>query len=173
MDHFLNLAEPAGPNGHLLITDGTDMDTVDTVTRSRMMSAIRGKNTKPEMVVRRFLHGRGYRYRIHRKDLAGKPDIVIPRLRVCIFVHGCFWHRHPGCPYATNPKTRPEFWNEKFQKNVARDLANIDLLEVAGWNVLVVWECQLKKDPDTLDQLDQKLRLLSPRDTPTENPVAP
>lgn len=149
------------------------MDTVDTVTRSRMMSAIRGKNTKPEMVVRRFLHGRGYRYRIHRKDLAGKPDIVIPRLRVCIFVHGCFWHRHPGCPYATNPKTRPEFWNEKFQKNVARDLANIDLLEVAGWNVLVVWECQLKKDPDTLDQLDQKLRLLSPRDTPTENPVAP
>lgn len=148
------------------------MDTVDTVTRSRMMSSIRGKDTKPEMVVRRFLHGRGYRYRIHRKDLAGKPDIVIPRLKVCIFVHGCFWHRHPGCPYATNPKTRSEFWNEKFQKNVARDLANIDLLGAAGWNVLVVWECQLKKDPETLDRLDQKLRLLSSLDDPAEN-VAP
>jgi DNA mismatch endonuclease (patch repair protein) len=135
------------------------MDTVDTETRSRMMSGIRGKDTKPEMAVRRFLYDRGYRYRIHRKDLAGKPDIVIPRLRVCIFVHGCFWHRHPGCPFATTPKTRPEFWNEKFQKNVARDLANIDALGAAGWNVLVVWECELKNEPDTLNRLEQRLRL--------------
>jgi DNA mismatch endonuclease Vsr len=137
------------------------MDTVDTATRSKMMSAIRGKDTGPEMVVRRFLHGQGYRYRIHRKDLPGKPDIVIPRLKVCIFVHGCFWHRHPGCPFATTPKTRSEFWNEKFQKNVARDLAHIDALEAAGWNVLIVWECQLKKEPETLNRLEQKLRLLS------------
>ena len=138
------------------------MDTVDSATRSKMMSAIRGKDTGPEMVVRRFLYGQGYRYRIHRKDLPGKPDIVIPRLKVCIFVHGCFWHRHPGCPFATTPKTRPEFWSEKFQKNVARDLANIDALEAAGWNVLIIWECQLRKGPEALSRLEQKLRLLSP-----------
>ena len=125
------------------------------------MSAIRGKDTAPEMIVRRFLHAQGFRYRIHRKDLPGKPDLVIPRLKVCIFVHGCFWHRHPGCPYATIPKTRSEFWNQKFQKNVARDLSNIAALEAAGWNVLIVWECQLKRDPETLEYLAQKLRLLS------------
>jgi DNA mismatch endonuclease (patch repair protein) len=149
------------------------MDTVDTATRSKMMSAIRSKDTGPEMVVRRFLHGRGYRYRIHRKDLAGKPDIVIPRLKVCIFVHGCFWHRHPGCPYATTPKTRPEFWNEKLQKNVARDLANIAALGAAGWNVLIVWECQLKKDVETLDRLERKLRLLSTGQVYRENAAPP
>jgi DNA mismatch endonuclease (patch repair protein) len=140
---------------------GDDVDTVDAATRSRMMSGIRSKDTKPEMAVRRFLHAQGYRYRIHRKDLAGKPDIVIPRLKTCIFVHGCFWHRHPGCPYATTPKTRPEFWNEKFQKNVARDLANIAALAAGGWNVLIIWECQLKKDPETLGRLEEKLQLLS------------
>ncbi len=149
------------------------MDTVDTATRSKMMSAIRGKDTKPEMVVRRFLHGRGYRYRIHRKDLAGKPDIVIPRLKACVFVHGCFWHRHPGCPYSTIPKTRPEFWNEKFQKNVARDLANIDALEASGWTVLIVWECQLKNDFETLHRLERKLRLLSPGLASLANAGAP
>lgn len=149
------------------------MDTVDTATRSKMMSSIRGKDTGPEMVVRRFLHGQGYRYRIHRKDLPGKPDIVIPRLKVCIFVHGCFWHRHPGCPFATIPKTRPEFWNEKLQKNVMRDLANIDTLEAAGWNILIVWECQLKKDPQTLEKLEQKLRLLSPDKATDGNAATP
>lgn len=148
------------------------MDTVDTATRSKMMSAIRGKDTGPEMLVRRFLHGQGYRYRIHRKDLPGKPDIVIPRLKVCIFVHGCFWHRHPGCPFATTPKTRPEFWNEKFQKNVARDLANIDALEAADWSVLIVWECQLKKDPETLNRMEQEIRLLSSGKASRENSAA-
>lgn len=136
------------------------MDTVDAETRSRMMSGIRGKDTKPEMAVRRFLHARGYRYRLHRKDLAGRPDIVISRLKVCIFVHGCFWHRHPGCPFATTPKTRPEFWSEKFKKNVDRDLGNIDALEADGWKVLVVWECELKREPETLDRLEYRLRLL-------------
>lgn len=136
------------------------MDRVDTATRSRMMAAIRGKDTEPEMIVRRFLHSRGYRYRIHRKDLPGKPDLVLPRLKVCIFVHGCFWHRHPGCAFATTPSTRLDFWSEKFKKNVARDLANIDALEAAGWSVLIVWECQLKRGLDTLERLDQKLRLL-------------
>ncbi|MBI6886074.1 MULTISPECIES: very short patch repair endonuclease [Pseudomonas] len=137
------------------------MDTVDTATRSKMMSAIRGKDTGPEMIVRRFLHGRGYRYRVHRKDLPGNPDIVIPRLKVCIFVHGCFWHRHPYCPYATTPKTRPDFWSEKFRKNVARDLVNIGALEAGGWHVLIIWECELKKGHDALDCLEHKLRLLS------------
>lgn len=137
------------------------MDIVDSGTRARMMSGIRGKNTVPEMLVRRFLHARGYRYRVHRRDLPGKPDLVLPRLKVCIFVHGCFWHRHPGCVYATTPKTRPEFWSEKFQKNVKRDLANIDALEAAGWSVLIVWECHLKNDPDTLERLAEKLRLIA------------
>jgi DNA mismatch endonuclease (patch repair protein) len=149
------------------------MDTVDTATRSKMMSTIRGKDTGPEMEVRRFLHRQGFRYRIHRKDLHGKPDIVITRLKVCIFVHGCFWHRHPGCPFATTPKTRPEFWSEKFQKNIVRDLANIDALEAAGWNVLIVWECQLKKDPETLGRLEQKLRLLSSYQVNRGNTAAP
>lgn len=137
------------------------MDVVDSATRSRMMSGIRGKNTAPEMLVRRFLHARGYRYRLHRKDLPGKPDLVLPRLKVCIFVHGCFWHRHPGCAYATTPKTRPEFWKEKFQKNVMRDLANISALEDAGWNVLTVWECHLKNDPEALERLAEKLRIIA------------
>ena len=141
-------------------SNGDQMDTVDAETRSRMMSGIRGKDTKPEMAVRRFLHARGYRYRLHRKDLAGRPDIVISRLKVCIFVHGCFWHRHPGCPFATTPKTRPEFWSEKFKKNVDRDLGNIDALEADGWKVLVVWECELKRKPETLDRLEYRLRLL-------------
>lgn len=139
------------------------MDTVDSATRSRMMSSIRGKDTGPEMAVRRFLHGQGYRYRLHRKDLPGRPDIVISRLKVCIFVHGCFWHRHPGCPFATTPKTRPEFWNEKFYKNVVRDLANIDALSAAGWSVLIVWECELKRGPEILERLEQKLRQFLPR----------
>lgn len=137
------------------------MDIVDSSTRSRMMSGIRGKNTAPEMQVRRFLHARGYRYRIHRKDLPGKPDLVLSRLKVCIFVHGCFWHRHPGCVYATTPKTRHKFWEEKFQKNVNRDLANIDALESAGWHVLIVWECFLKNDPYTLEGLAEKLRVIA------------
>lgn len=136
------------------------MDVVDSETRSRMMSGIRGKNTAPEMLVRRFLHARGYRYRLHRKDLPGKPDLVLPRLKVCIFVHGCFWHRHPGCSYATTPKTRPEFWKEKFHRNVMRDLACIHALEGAGWNVFTIWECHLKNDPETLERLTEKLRFI-------------
>lgn len=144
------------------------MDIVDPDTRSKMMSAIRGKDTVPEMVVRRFLHARGYRYRLHRKDLPGKPDLVLTRLKVCIFVHGCFWHRHPGCALATSPKTRPEFWSEKFQKNVERDLANIEALKTAGWNVVIIWECQLKNDSGTLPMLDQTLRLLDTVHSPQQ-----
>lgn len=138
------------------------MDVVDAATRSKMMSQIRGKNTGPEMAVRRFLHGLGYRFRIHRKDLPGNPDLVLPSLKVCIFVHGCFWHRHTNCVFASTPKTRPEFWSEKFQKNVARDTAAVDALESAGWKVIIIWECQLKNDPETLPKLHSTLRRFRP-----------
>ncbi len=129
------------------------MDVVDTATRSKMMSGIRGKDTKPEMQVRRFLHARGYRYRLHRTDLPGKPDLVLTALKTCVFVHGCFWHRHVGCRYASQPKTRVDFWDDKFKKNVARDLANIQELEDLGWRTLIVWECQLRADKFALEKL--------------------
>ncbi|GAO55234.1 very short patch repair endonuclease [Novosphingobium sp. MD-1] len=120
-------------------------DIVDTETRSRMMSGIRGKNTKPEMTVRRALHAMGYRYRLHARELPGKPDIVFRRRRLAIFVHGCFWHRHPdpSCKLARMPKSRVEFWEPKLEGNRARDGANVAALEAMGWKVLLVWECQL------------------------------
>lgn len=121
-------------------------DIVDPETRSRMMSGIRGKDTKPELALRRALHARGFRYRLHDKWLPGKPDLVLPRFRVVIFVHGCFWHRHEGCKYATTPATRPEFWQAKFRENAERDQRNIDALLALGWRVAVVWECEIRKD---------------------------
>lgn len=117
-------------------------DIVDSKTRSRMMAGIRGKDTKPEMIVRRALHKAGYRFRLHRKDLPGKPDIVLPRYRTAIFVHGCFWHGH-DCKHFKWPKTRPDFWREKIEKNVERDRRAIAELERLGWNVKVIWECQV------------------------------
>jgi DNA mismatch endonuclease Vsr len=119
------------------------LDDVDPLRR-RIMSAVRGRDTKPEMVVRRLLHSMNYRYRLHRKDLPGRPDIVFAGRRKVIFVHGCFWHRHPGCPKATLPKTRVEFWSEKFERNVERDREAEDRLERAGWSSLVVWECETR-----------------------------
>ncbi len=148
------------------------MDVVDQATRSRMMSGIRGKDTKPEMTVRKYLHALGYRYRIHRRDLPGNPDLVLTKLRVCLFVHGCFWHRHVGCRFATNPKTRTAFWNEKFEKNVARDLANIQALEELGWTVLVIWECQLKESDQALEKLKQKLGEIGACAATTQPPPA-
>jgi DNA mismatch endonuclease (patch repair protein) len=110
-----------------------------------MMSGIRGKDTKPEMLLRRGLHALGLRYRLHVPELAGKPDLVFPRWKAVIFVNGCFWHRHPGCRYTMTPATRREFWERKFAANVARDEANQHRLLENGWRVLVVWECGLKK----------------------------
>jgi DNA mismatch endonuclease, patch repair protein len=118
-------------------------DVVDAATRSRMMSGIRSKDTKPEMIVRRALHKAGFRYRLHDGRLPGKPDIVLPKYRTVIFVHGCFWHGHL-CKDFKWPKSRVEFWRAKIEGNVARDARNLELLERAGWRVAVVWECSIK-----------------------------
>lgn len=119
-------------------------DIVDRATRSRMMSGIRGRDTKPEVVVRKYLHAQGLRYRIAPKNLPGKPDIVLPKYRTVVFVHGCFWHRHSGCRYAATPSSNVEFWNRKFVANIERDKEVKRLLRKARWQVLVIWECQLK-----------------------------
>lgn len=123
-----------------------------TPARSALMGRIRGKNTKPEMVVRRAAHRLGLRFRIHRRDMPGTPDIVLRKYGLVIFVHGCFWHRHEGCRRCTTPKTRIDFWNEKFKKNVERDQRDGDALRKQGWNVLIIWECQTKNLTD-LDAL--------------------
>ena len=117
-------------------------DTLTPEQRSRLMRRIKAKDTKPEMVVRKLLHGLGYRYRLHRKDLPGTPDLVFPSRRKVIFVHGCFWHRHPGCKRATTPKTRKTFWEEKFRNNMRRDAHAIERLQAEGWSILIVWECE-------------------------------
>lgn len=120
-------------------------DVVDASTRSRMMAGIRGKDTRPELLLRRALHGRGLRYRLHGSKLPGRPDLVFPRFRAALFVHGCFWHRHEGCRYATTPATRPDFWQAKFDANVARDIRNQRQLEATEWRVGIVWECTIRK----------------------------
>ncbi|UOR15828.1 very short patch repair endonuclease [Qipengyuania aquimaris] len=135
-------------------------DIVDSETRSRMMSGIRGKDTKPELVLRRLLHRLGYRFRLHRTDLPGKPDIVLPKHRTVILVNGCFWHGHSHCHLFRLPKTRAEFWEEKISKNVERDQANRIALLDKGWAVLEVWECALK-GKGKLTQQDIEAELVS------------
>lgn len=121
------------------------MDIVDKATRSRMMSGIRGTNTAPELALRRALHRLGVRFRLHNKLLPGKPDIVSRRYQALIYVHGCFWHRHLGCRFASTPKSREEFWRTKFEVNVKRDLKVHDAALQLGWRVATVWECSLRK----------------------------
>jgi DNA mismatch endonuclease (patch repair protein) len=130
------------------------MDTVTPATRSRMMAAVRSKNTKPELAVRSLVHELGFRFRLHRTDLPGTPDLVFPRLRCVLFVHGCFWHRHQNCPATTTPKDNAEYWGAKFERNVERDHAAARELRALGWQVLVIWECQTRNAP----QLRQKLK---------------
>ncbi|HEX3147295.1 MAG TPA: very short patch repair endonuclease [Gemmataceae bacterium] len=120
------------------------MDTMSPKERSERMSRIRHKNTMPEMVVRRLVHQMGYRYRLHGKDLPGKPDLVFRSLKKAIFVHGCFWHRHKGCALCRWPKSNLDFWKPKLQANRKRDLVNQRRLEKSGWSCLVIWECGLK-----------------------------
>lgn len=125
------------------------MDRFTPSQRSDMMSKVRGKNTRPEERVRSILHRLGFRFRLHRKDLPGTPDIVLPKYGTVIFVHGCFWHRHPGCKKASMPQTNKEFWERKLARNVERDAEVSEKLTRIGWRVLVVWECELK-NPEIL-----------------------
>ena len=120
------------------------MDRLTPDQRSANMARVRGKDTAPELAVRRALHRMGYRFRLHRRDLPGSPDIVLPRHRLALFVHGCFWHRHTDCRRSTTPQTRREFWETKFAANVERDRRNAAALEAAGWRVRVLWECKIR-----------------------------
>lgn len=124
------------------------VDVMSADKRSALMSRIRAKNTGPEILVRKYLWRAGFRYRLHNKRLPGKPDIVLPRWNAVVFVHGCFWHRHVGCPYFRLPKTRPRFWDEKLASNQARDAAAIATLIDDGWRVAVVWECAVRASAD-------------------------
>lgn len=130
-------------------------DIVNKETRSRMMSGIRGKNTRPELLLRRALHSRGFRYRLHPKTVTGRPDLVLPKHRVAVFVHGCFWHRHESCRFASTPATRPEFWAAKFAANIVRDQKVVATLSGEGWRIAIVWECGLKKQADVHHAVDQ------------------
>lgn len=134
-------------------------DTITAERRSWNMSRIRGVDTRPERQLRSLLHAAGYRFRLHKTNLPGRPDIVLPRYRTAIFVHGCYWHRHPGCRLATTPSTRTGFWTDKFAATVSRDARKAKELTALGWCVITVWECDLEKDPrGTLARVMQQLR---------------
>ena len=122
------------------------MDIVTKATRSRMMAGIRDKNTKPEILVRKHLHSLGFRFRLHRRIGKTRPDLVLPRWKTCIFVHGCYWHRHEGCKLASEPKTNISFWQNKFDQNIARDKRNVSELNSLGWSVGIIWECSVRNE---------------------------
>ena len=137
-------------------------DTKSKADRSRNMAAIKGKDTKPEMIVRKYLFSKGLRFRVHVKKLAGSPDIVLPKYKTVIFVNGCFWHGHDGCKYSHLPKSNEFFWSQKIRRNKARDIANDYVLQTLGWRVLRVWECELRNKPkrdETLDKIYNSLEL--------------
>lgn len=119
-------------------------DRLSPQRRSALMARVRDRDTSPERIVRRLLHGVGYRYRLHRKDLPGKPDLVFSGRKKIVFIHGCWWHRHPGCQKASSPKSHVAYWEEKFRRNVERDALAATALAAAGWGILVVWECEVK-----------------------------
>jgi DNA mismatch endonuclease (patch repair protein) len=129
------------------------MDKLSPTERSRVMSAVRGKDTTPELIVRRLLHAMGFRFRLHRKDLPGKPDIVLPKYQTCIFVHGCFWHQHPRCKRASRPASNIKFWDAKLLGNIERDKRNYRALKKLGWRIMVIWECKTKNS----EVLQQKI----------------
>lgn len=140
-------------------------DVVDSVTRSRMMSGIRGRNTKPEILIRKLLHRDGFRFRLHVRDLPGKPDIVLKRFHAVVFVHGCFWHGH-DCPLFKLPGTRTDFWYEKIKRNKANDNRAMEALLVTGWRVGVVWECALRGPNKNIEGVIQSLTQWLCSDTP-------
>lgn len=125
------------------------VDQLTAEHRSWLMSRVRGKNTTPEIRTRRCAYAMGLRFRLNRKDLPGTPDLVFPKHRLVVFVHGCFWHRHPDCSKASSPKSRPEYWQAKFGHNITRDSRVAQKLETMGWRVEIVWECETR-DPDVL-----------------------
>lgn len=134
------------------------MDRHTPEQRKRNMSAVKSKNTKPEILVRKALHAMGYRFRLHVKDLPGKPDIVLPKYKTVIFVNGCFWHRHEGCKYASTPTTNVDFWEAKFKENTTRDKQKTVLLESDGWKVVVLWTCEIKKEDELKARLQSLLK---------------
>jgi DNA mismatch endonuclease, patch repair protein len=135
-------------------------DIYDPKKRSSIMSKVRSKNTKPEIIIRRRLFALGYRYRLNVVNLPGKPDIVLPKYRTVILIHGCFWHQHPGCKKATIPKTNSDFWRQKLLRNVERDRVITEELKSAGWQVIILWECEIKKDQNKIaNDIDNQLRL--------------
>jgi len=134
------------------------MDKLTPEHRSWNMSRIRSDNTRPELIVRSLLHRMGYRFRLHQKDLPGKPDIVLPKHKTVIFVHGCFWHRHEDCKYAYIPKSRQGFWNNKFKTNIERDKKVNQQLKDLGWKVNIIWECELSDLTVVEKKLDNILR---------------
>lgn len=121
------------------------------------MSRVKGRNTKPELFVRSLVHRMGYRFRLHRRDLPGVPDLVLPRHRKIIFVHGCFWHQHEGCSRANRPSTNKKFWNDKLDANVKRDQENLDALAKMGWVTLIIWECETRQPHVPFEKLRQFL----------------
>lgn len=129
------------------------MDHLSPKDRSLLMARIRSSDTGPELKVRRLAHSMGLRFRLKRRDLPGSPDLIFPRHWLAVFVHGCFWHRHPGCVRATLPKSRVEFWTKKLEGNIARDRRDVCALEKLGWRVLVLWECELKDEGELRDRL--------------------
>jgi DNA mismatch endonuclease (patch repair protein) len=129
------------------------VDTVTKERRSQIMRNVRSKNTRPEMVVRKLIHSMGFRFRLHRTDLPGKPDIVFPRFRSVIFVHGCFWHRHKGCASTRTPKTRVKFWESKFKSNELRDQIAKHLLGQLNWRVMTIWECEIANTQKLVKQI--------------------
>jgi DNA mismatch endonuclease, patch repair protein len=133
------------------------VDNVSPAKRSAMMASIRGKNTAPELVVRRVAHALGYRFRLHRRDLPGSPDLVFPRLRKAVQVHGCYWHRHANCRFAYVPKSNVRFWKRKFAANVERDRRAAERLEALGWESLVIWECETYDRARLRDRLESYL----------------
>jgi DNA mismatch endonuclease (patch repair protein) len=140
------------------------MDHVSSEKRSAIMAAVKSKHTRPELIIRRLIHKAGFRYRLHDRHLPGSPDIVFRSRRSVVFVHGCFWHGHAGCPKARLPLTRPEFWSQKVASNRRRDRATIRALRRAGWGALVVWQCQLRTPTRVLSKITKFLERSSRTD---------
>lgn len=153
---------PEAKNTRKYLSTAHRHDSLTPKRRSWNMSRIKSSNTKPEIAVRRALHALGFRFRLHVKNLPGKPDIVLSKFKTIVFVHGCFWHRHQGCKFAYTPKSRPEFWLKKFELNVARDKRNVAKLKALGWNIYIFWQCEIASESkfnEKLRKIEKELKL--------------